>query len=149
MPYFLDGNNLIGHARGASRPSEEDRRSLIAEVADRLRQTRATAVLFFDGPGVKRSSLGSLSIRECGAGGADDAILREIGRSAAPREITLVTADRELARRARDSGAKALSPRDFWSRFGASKTPAPGEPSGKVDVDAWLQYFEDEKNRTR
>lgn len=147
MPYFLDGNNLIGHARGASRPSEEDRRALIAEVADRLRQTRAKALLFFDGPGEKRTSLGSLSIRECGAGGADAAILREIGRSAAPQEIIVVTADRDLARRARDSRAKALSPGDFWSRFGASKSPAPREQGGKVDVEEWTRYFEDEKNR--
>jgi hypothetical protein len=147
VPYFLDGNNLIGHARGAARPSDEDRRSLVAEVADRLRQNKATAVLFFDGPGVRRSSLGSLSIRECGAGGADAAILDEIGRSRAPREITLVTADRELARRARDSGAKAVSPDDFWRRFGASKAPAPGDPGGKVDVDDWMRYFGDENNR--
>jgi len=149
MPYFLDGNNLIGHALGASRPSEENRQSLVAEVADRLRRTRATAVLFFDGPGSKRTSLGSLSIRECGGEGADDAILREIGRSAAPREIVVVTADRELGRRVRDGGAKTLSPGDFWSRFGASKAPDRGESGGKVDVDAWLQYFEDEKNRGR
>jgi predicted RNA-binding protein with PIN domain len=111
MPYFLDGNNLIGHALGASRPSEENRQSLVSEVADRLRRTRATAVLFFDGPGNKRTSLGSLSIRECGGEGADDAILREIGRSAAPREIVVVTADRELGRRVRDGGAKTLSSR--------------------------------------
>jgi len=149
MPYFLDGNNLIGHARGASRPSDEDRRSLVAEVADRLRQTRATAVLFFDGPGVKRSSLGSLSVRECGAGGADEAILHEIGRSSAPREITLVTADRELARRARDSGAKTFSPADFWSRFGASAAPASRDQAGRVDVEEWTKYFDDEKNRDR
>jgi hypothetical protein len=149
MPYFLDGNNLIGHARGQSRPSEEDRRSLIAEVAERLRQNRATAVVFFDGPGVKRSFLGSLSIRECGAGGADEAILDEIARAHAPREITLVTADRELARRARDSGARTVSPADFWRGFGTAKTRDPGEPGGKVDVSEWLQWFEDDRNRDR
>ena len=149
MPYFLDGNNLIGHTLGSSRPSEDDRRSLIAEVGDRLRQTRAKALLFFDGPGEKKTSLGNLSIRECGAGGADDAILREIGRSAAPQEIIVVTADRDLVRRVRDSRAKALSPADFWSRFGASKGPPPRDPVGKVDVDEWTRYFEDEKNRER
>jgi hypothetical protein len=149
MPYFLDGNNLIGIARGVSRPSEDDRSALVAEIADRLRQNRAKALLFFDGPGEKRTSLGNLSIRECGAGGADDAILREIGRSPAPQEITVVTADRDLARRARDSRAKALSPADFWSRFGASKSPAPGHQADKVDVEEWTRYFEDEKNRGR
>jgi hypothetical protein len=149
MPYFLDGNNLIGIARGVSRPSEEDRGALVAEIADRLRQTHAKALLFFDGPGEKRTWLGNLSIRECGAGGADDAILCEIGRSPAPQEITVVTADRDLARRARDSRANILSPGDFWSRFGASKGPAPGDQAARVDVEDWMQYFEDEKNRGR
>ena len=152
MPYFLDGNNLIGHALGASRPSEDDRQALIAEVAARLRQNRARAVVFFDGPGVRRSFLGSLSIRECGAGGADEAILDEIGRARAPREITVVTADRELARRARDSGARTLSPADFWRGFGSARTRGsgdPGDPGGKVDVNEWLEWFEDDRNRDR
>jgi hypothetical protein len=149
MPYFLDGNNLIGIARGVSRPSEEDRGALVAEVADRLRQTHARALLFFDGPGEKRTSLGNLSVRECGAGGADEAILREIGRSPAPQEIIVVTADRELARRARDSRARALSPGDFWSRFGVSKGPPRRESGGTVDVEEWMRYFADEENRER
>jgi hypothetical protein len=149
MPYFLDGNNLIGHALGASRPSEGDRQSLIAEVAARLRQNRATAVVFFDGPGVKRSFLGSLSIRECGEGGADEAILDQIGQAHAPREITLVTADRELARRARDSGARTLSPADFWRGFGTAQPREPGGPGGKVDVNEWLEWFGDDRNRDR
>src|SRR6478752_964310 len=118
MPYFLDGNNLIGLARGVSRPSEEDRRSFLAEVADRLRATTARIVVFFDGPGERTSSLGSLTVREAGAGGADDAILREIARARAPREITVVTADRGLARQAGDRGATILSPEEFWNRFG-------------------------------
>lgn len=149
MPYFLDGNNLIGLARNVARPSEEDRRSLVAEVSDRLRATKARALLFFDGPGEKRTSLGSLAIRECGAGGADEAILREIGRCAAPQEIIVVTADRDLARRARDSRAKAITPAEFWSRFGVAKGPASGDPAGKVNVDEWMRYFEDDKNRER
>lgn len=147
MPYFLDGNNLIGHARGTGQPSEEDRRSLVAEIAERLRKTRAKAVLFFDGPGEKRTSLGNLEIREAGSAGADNAILREIGRSRTPREVVVVTADRDLARRSRDAGARPLSPEDFWSRFGVSTRGRPPEDVGKVDVEDWLEYFGDEANR--
>src|SRR5207247_6718517 len=55
MPYFLDGNNLIGRERGSALPSEEDRQALVAELAGRLRRTKATAALFFDGPGERRS----------------------------------------------------------------------------------------------
>jgi rRNA-processing protein FCF1 len=149
MPYFLDGNNLIGHARGTARPSEEDRRALIAEVSDRLRATRAKAVLFFDGSGERRSSLGNLSIRESGTERADDVIVREIGRDRESREITVVTADRELARRARDAGASVIGPEDFWSRFGARAREAREARSEQaaVDVEEWLRFFEDERNR--
>ena len=78
MPYFLDGNNLIGLARKTSRPSGDDRAALITELAARLRRTQARAVLFFDGGGEKGSSLGSLSIRPCLGISADDQIIREI-----------------------------------------------------------------------
>lgn len=149
MPYFLDGNNLIGRARGTARPSEEDRQSLITEVSDRLRATRARAVLFFDGPAGRPSSLGNLSIRDSGEAGADEAILREIGRSRAPQEITVVTADRDLSRRARDAGASAIGPQDFWNRFGQRSAPAARNDSTKVDVDDWMRYFGDEKNREK
>ncbi len=152
MPYLIDGNNLIGQARGISRPDEGDRSALIAELTERLRRTKAKAVLFFDGPGGRRTALGSLSVREAGASGADDAILREIRSSRAPRENTVVTADRDLARRAREAGARTLSPDEFWSLFGVSsrgKRESGRRDDEPVDVEDWLRYFQDESNRER
>lgn len=150
MPYFLDGNNLIGLVRRTARPSAEDRSALIAEIAGRLRRTRARATIFFDGPaGERMASLGSLTIRVPPGGSADDAIVREVERAAAPGEAVIVTADRGLARRCRDAGAKVCSPDEFFSRFGAdAAAPAAGrEPAGKVDVEEWMRYFGDETNR--
>jgi hypothetical protein len=152
MPYLIDGNNLIGRARGVSRPDEGDRSALIAELAERLRRTRARAVLFFDGPGSRRSSLGSLSIRESGPSGADEAILREIGSSRTARENTVVTADRDLARRAREAGARTISPDEFWAAFGTSsgrRKEGASRDEERVDVEDWLKYFQDESNRQR
>ncbi len=149
MPYFLDGNNLIGSARGSARPSTEDRAALVAEIADRLRRTKARAVLFFDGGGERDSELGSLAIRSSGGSSADDAIVREIRRSRAPRECTVVTADRALIARVRDLGARALAPDQFWSRLGTGPSRASAGGEERVDVDDWLRYFEDEKNRER
>ncbi len=149
MPYLLDGNNLIGRERGG-RASEGDRKALVREVSDRLRRTRARVVLFFDGAG-EALSLGSLSVRFAGGVTADEAILREIERSREPREATVVTADRDLLRRARDAGARALSPEEFWSRFApearAGSARARGEPP--IDVHDWQRWFADEKNRGR
>jgi hypothetical protein len=147
VPYFLDGNNLIGRERRGARPDEEDRSGLIAELCDRLRRTRARALLFFDGSasGVPKA-LGPLSIRFSGGLPADEVILREIARSAAPGEIVLVTADRELGVRARDAGAKTLSPAEFWERFG-KRAVAPTPEAAAVDVEEWTRYFQDERNR--
>ena len=149
MPYLLDGNNLIGRVRRTAQPSPEDRAALVAEIAGRLRQTRAKATIFFDGPaGERASALGSLSVRVPSGGSADDAIVREIERAAAPGEAVVVTADRGLAARCRDAGAKVCSPDDFFARFGAAQpAPAGREAAGKVDVEEWMRYFEDESNR--
>jgi hypothetical protein len=147
VPYFLDGNNLIGHGRGSSRPTDEDRSALISEVAERLRKTKARAVLFFDGPQERATSLGSLSIRQAAGGMADDAILREIERARAPQEIVLVSEDRDLQRRARDLGAKTLTITEFWSRVGAGDAQPERSSSGQIDVEDWNRYFSDPRNK--
>jgi hypothetical protein len=154
MPYLLDGNNLIGHVRRTARPGEEDRRALVAELAERLRATRARAVLFFDGPGGGRgSTLGPLTIREAapGSGGADEAILEEVARAKAPGECIVVTADRGLAARVRDAGGRVCWPEDFFARFGRGAGRAAGRGPGpdRVDVEDWIGWFRDERNRGR
>lgn len=145
MPYFLDGDNLVGTARGR-RPAAGERDSLVSEIADRLRRTRARVVLFFDGAG-KSVSLGSLSVRFAEAASADDAIVREIARSSRPRETTVVTADRDLARRSRDAGATTMSPADFWKRFGAGEPGSARPGDTPVDVDDWEQWFANEGDK--
>jgi predicted RNA-binding protein with PIN domain len=147
VPYLLDGDNLVGTAR--RRPGgSEDRDALVSEITERLRRTRASVVLFFDGAG-RSLSLGHLSVRFAGASSADDAIVREISRSSKPRETTVVTADRELARRARDAGATAMSPADFWRRFGAVDPGAARRNETPVDVEEWIKWFTEEGNKKR
>lgn len=149
MPYLLDGNNLIGLVRRVARPTEEDRQALVAELAERLRSTRARAILFFDGPaGERGSSLGSLAIRRPSGGSADDAIVAEVASLRAPGEAIVVTSDRGLARRVRDAGGRVCRPEDFFARFGRG-ADARGSTPEAVDVDAWLEYFGDERNRHR
>ena len=149
MPYFLDGNNLIGVARRTARPAPEDRAALISEIADRLRRTKARAVLFFDGAVERGSSLGNLTIRAFRGTSADDQIVDEIGRARAPSEITVVTGDRGLARRARDLGAQAIAPAEFWARVGQPRPSAEAKINGPTDVEDWMRYFADETNRDK
>ena len=146
MPYLIDGNNVIGAERGGP-ASDDGRAALVREIADRLRTTRARVVLFFDGSG-DSLSLGSLSVRYAGTTTADEAIVREVGRSGRPQEMIVVTADRELARRTRDAGGRVASPPEFWKRFGAPGRSSP-RPAGetRVDVDDWLKWLSDDRNR--
>jgi hypothetical protein len=152
MPYLLDGNNLIGRVRRTARPSEEDRAALVAEIAERLRRTRARATLYFDGPaGERPSSLGSLTIRTASGSSADEAILREIERSRVPGELVVVTGDRELSRRAQAAGARVTDPAEFFKRFGAGEAgPVEGEraPATPAEIDDWMRYFEKGNNRS-
>ena len=146
MPYLVDGNNLVGAERGGP-ASDDGRNALAREIADRLRSTQARVVLFFDGRG-DSVSLGSLSVRYSGASTADDAIVREVGRSSRPQEMIVVTADRELARRTRDAGGRVTSPPEFWKRFGApTRDPRPTAGETRVDVDDWLKWLSDDRNR--
>ncbi len=147
MPYLLDGNNLVGSARRTSRPSEEDCEALIREVADRLRRTKARAVLFFDGPGRRGGSLGPLTIRYSERSSADDLIVQMIADARAPREYTVVTADQGLARRVRDRGGKAVRPDDFWKSFGKEAGSEARGGEAPVDVEEWTKYLGDDRNR--
>jgi len=142
MPYFLDGNNLMGKRD----PSSEDRDALVRELAERLRQTRASAVLFFDGGARRQSTLGRLSIRDGFSSSADDDILASIARARSAREVTVVTSDAALARRARDAGASVLGPANFFGRVGTPGS-ASEKDAAKIDVDDWERYFSDERNR--
>ena len=143
MPYFLDGNNLLGGSRGG----EERRGALIREVCERLRRTRAKVALFFDGPDTgTAATLGNLTVRFSGRRSADDEILAAIARSRAPSEVVVVTGDRDLGRRSRDAGALTLAPAAFWERFGA-QAREPSEGGATSDVEEWMRYFEDERNR--
>jgi hypothetical protein len=151
MPYLLDGNNLIGRVRRTGRPADDDRRALVAELSDRLRASRARAVLFFDGPATGgAASLGPLSIRQSGPAGADDAILQAVESASAPVESIVVTADRGLAARVRDAGGRVMAPDEFFARFGRGGAGRKGERegnAGRVDVEEWLRWLGDESNR--
>jgi len=148
VPYFLDGNNLIGLARKTNRPGEEDRAALLSEISERLRGTRSSVRVFFDGGGGRGVSLGNLTVSD-GGGSADEAIIGELRASKSPVQITVVTADRGLIARVRDAGGKTMTPADFWSRFGSKPAADPKRTGDRVDVEEWLDYFADPENRRK
>ena len=77
-----------------------------------------------------------------------DAVVAQIAaQHNAGREMVVVTSDRELARRVHDAGGAVCAPDDFFRRFGAG-AEAPAKPAGsRVDVEEWMEWFGDERNR--
>jgi hypothetical protein len=148
LPFFVDGNNLLGHLLGGPGASDGEKRAVQAKIAARVRSGRSSVVLFFDGEpeaGKREAWMGALTVRYAGNRTADDAIIEAVERSKARRDCHVVTDDRALAERARNRGARSLSISDFWGRLG-DETPAAGE--GKpVNVDDWMSFFADDKNR--
>ena len=134
VPYLLDGNNLIGGS-GAGRASSEDQGRLVPRSRIASVDSRAGRSLFRQARAVPlpRQPLRPVA----GAATADDAILREVGRSARPQEMTVVTADRELARRTRDAGGRVTSP-SILKRFGAPAGPSPRPRRAARGRDDWM-----------
>ena len=148
MPFFVDGNNLLGRLRGTPRASEEERRDVFGKIAARVRSSRTTVILFFDGEpaaGKRDAWLGSLSVRYAGDRSADDAIIDAVQRAKARRDCYVVTDDRRLAERARNAGARSLSIADFWGRLGdEERSSAKTTPTDLAD---WVSFFADDRNR--
>jgi predicted RNA-binding protein with PIN domain len=149
MPYAIDGNNLIGAALRSCRPSEEQRESLVAAVADLLRTTRAQATVVFDGApetGRQRRHLGPLTVAY--AKSADDGIIAMIGGARSPADWIVVTDDRGLADRARALGARREAIAEFLKRLRRAESTRVRE-SAPIDVAEWEAYFADPRNRRR
>jgi hypothetical protein len=131
---FVDGHNAL-HALGVDAGGHEaDRGALVARVRDLTRH----GVVFFDGhppPGEFASSQArgvrvvfSLS-RE-----ADEAIVDMLRDEDQTGRVVVVTDDLELARRARQLGARTSRVRPFFAR---EPSAAPGAPEKPGDADGF------------
>jgi predicted RNA-binding protein with PIN domain len=122
--WLVDGFNVLhaGVLRGNDRQGwwrEEMRARLLARVAA-FEDASAELWVVFDGPGPGAAAeVASLRPRVVFAPSADDWLLAEVRDAADPARVVVVTADRQLADRARHRGAQVVAPRSFLSRCGA------------------------------
>ena len=145
MPYWFDGNNLIGQSAAAAAADPRPRREFLGALAAYRRAGGGRLLVFFDGDDPGRSSLPpGVAVRYAAPESADAAILRGLGEAARPAEITVVTNDLELRTRCRRSGAPTLD----WAAFAAkmrSRPPRPGRTRKRseeaVDVAEWMRWF--------
>jgi hypothetical protein len=140
MPYWFDGNSLVGRSAAGLRNDRQTRRGFL-ELLSRLHVARGGGFeVYFDGddPDRARPPRG-VRLRYCAPLSADDAIIGKLGEIRAPAEITVVTNDRALATACRDAGARTMD----WARF-SSGIKYRRDATGKedpVNVDEWAKYF--------
>ncbi len=144
MPYWFDGNNLIGQSAEASRKDPQRRRAFL-EMLSAYASTRGGRFLvFFDGDDTDRSMPPrGVRVRYSAPLSADDAVLHLAEGAKAPSEIIVVTNDHTLASRCRNAGTKVMDWGKFTARMEASTQAGTRQESKeeKIDLQEWSKYF--------
>jgi len=144
MPYWFDGNNLIGQSAATVRADPRICRAFLTTLARYRKMRGGQFLVYFDGddPGPGMMVPG-IAVRYSAPLSADRAIVQRLQEIRTPSEVIVVTNDRELSRRSRQTGASTLDWTQFVakmnSRFASQNSPE--KPQEKVDVDEWLRFF--------
>ena len=167
MPYWFDGNNLIGLSAAAARADRPARTAFLSALSGWRRAGGGRFLVWFDGddPVDMRPPPG-VAVRYSAPESADAAICRRLWEIERPGDVIVVTNDRELSSRCRNAGAKVLD----WGRFTQKMQSRSAKPprsvpttvkngghdragrarqarkmsedaSQNIDVDDWLRYF--------
>ena len=144
MPYWFDGNNLIGQSAAAAKADSQVREAFLTALSSYHRSGGGRFLVFFDGddPGRSASPPG-VTIRYSAPESTDEVILRRLQEIQRPSEVIVVTNDRQLMDRCRAAGAAALDWRHFISKM-QSRPVVPrtqGKAQEHVDVEDWMRYF--------
>jgi hypothetical protein len=124
--WLVDGFNVLhaGVLRGNDRRGwwrQDVRARLLARVAG-FDDAAAELWVVFDGPGPGgEAERASERPRVVFAPSADEWLLGAVRESTEPESLVVVTADRQLADRARHRGARVVSPRTFLARCAATE----------------------------
>lgn len=144
MPYWFDGNNLIGLSAAAARQDRGTRRSFLELLSGYAQARGGRFLVFFDGDDSDRTMPPrGVRMRTSAPLSTDDAILDAIHGSSSPGEIIVVTNDHGLAGRCRHAGAKTMDWREFTARMSRSprKAATQAAKNDKIDVEEWSRYF--------
>ena len=144
MPYWFDGNNLIGQSAAVARQDPKTRRAFLGLLSNCATAGGGRFTVFFDGddPGSGIPPRG-VRVRYSAPCSTDDAILRQAEGARSPSEITVVTNDHGLAARCRHAGVKTMDWRHFTGKMAARSHArlASASKDEKVDLDDWSRYF--------
>jgi predicted RNA-binding protein with PIN domain len=145
MPYWFDGNNLIGQSVAAARADAGTRRAFLSTLSTYHKSGGGRFLVYFDGDDPKLSAAPpGVAVRYSAPESTDAAILRRLREIRNPSEVIIVTNDRELTARCRDAGAASMDWRQFISKMQSRPMPRGHKRSDRqerVDVDDWMRYF--------
>lgn len=118
--WLVDGFNvlhvvLLGGRDRSKWWTESKRQVLLGRVAH-FEDTEAELWIVFDGRHDDPVSTGAVGPRCLFAPSADAWLIERVGAADDPSRLAIVTADRQLAGRARSRGAQVVSPQDFLAR---------------------------------
>ena len=144
MPYWFDGNNLIGQSAAAAKADSGTRKKFLSALSSFHRSGGGRFTVYFDGDDPDRAALPpGVAVRYSAPQSTDDAILYRLREIRHPAEVIVVTNDRALMLHTRNQGAKAMTWREFTlrmqSRSARGSSPTPRE--APVNVDEWIEYF--------
>lgn len=150
MPYWFDGNNLIGQSAAATRTNAEVRKAFLSALSSFHRSGGGRFLVYFDGDDPGRSATPpGVAIRYSAPMSTDDAILRRLREIQRPEEIIVVTNDRALMSRCRDEGAMTMNWHEFLSRMQprSRRRSTRDNREQPVDVEEWIRYFGLDKSK--
>ena len=144
MPYWFDGNNLIGQSAAVSRSRPQIRQEFLSSLSTYYKSGGGSFLVYFDGDDSTHTMPpAGIRVRYSAPLSADKAIIRRLHEISRPGEVIVVSNDRELQNLCRNTGAKVMNWQQFSSKMQTRKTK---HPVGKnlqqpVDVEEWMEYF--------
>jgi predicted RNA-binding protein with PIN domain len=144
MPYWFDGNNLIGQYAAASRADSRAQRAFLSALSAYYKAGGGRFLVYFDGDDSSRKMPpAGVAVRYSAPLSTDESILRRLREVRSPSEVIVVTNDRALQTRCRNEGAAALTWQEFVSKMKARPLSrhAESEKAEQVDLEDWIRYF--------
>lgn len=151
MPYWFDGNNLIGQSAATSRSRPQMRQEFLSSLSAYYKSGGGKFLVYFDGDDSTRTMPPTgIRIRHSAPMSADEAIIRKLHEISRPGDVIIVSNDRELQTLCWNTGAKVMNWQQFSSKMQTRKTKHPGgnDIQQPVDVEDWMEYFGLDKTKT-
>ncbi len=144
MPYWFDGNNLIGQTASEASDDRKTRRAFLMHLSSCSRIRGGRFLVFFDGDDSERAMPPhGVQVRYSAPLSADDEIVRSLEGISTVSDVIVVTNDQALSTRCRHAGAKTMT----WAHFKSATRPPAGMQHGqtqentKIRLDEWVRFF--------